>query len=282
VGFEETATAAVEVVAGRLGKWGVDAAGRLTDAALDSVYGLISHRLAGSATGRRVLDAFERDPANPQTRARVVEMLSDEADSDGRFAHSLGRAAANAGIFVQGPAAYYRRSSGDQRNITVTGSQNVKFTNKRFHIGKLQFNMGGLVTGVAVLAAAAGGGAAAVVANHDSVELSSVVGEWTQQPGGQTIPGWTVGPISLSISAGGRFTFSMRATMSANDIPTSAGFGDLNLDCAGAVTPDGDHFTLRTTSGYCGTFEARPGPDDILDVFIENDSANGSLALTKA
>jgi hypothetical protein len=280
VGFEDTATAAVEVVAGRLGEREVDAAGRLTDAALDSVYGLISHRLAGSATGRRVLDAFERDPANPQTRARIVEMLSDEAESDGRFAYSLGRAAANAGIFVQGPAAYYRHSSGDQRNITVTGSQKVKFTSKRFHIGKLQFNTGGLVTGIAVLAAAAGGGAVAVT-NHDSVELSSVVGEWAQQPGGQTIPGWTVGPINLSISADGQFSFSMRATVSANDVPAPAGFGDLNLDCAGAVTPDGDHFTLRTTSGYCGTFEARPGPDDILDVFIENDSANGSLALTK-
>lgn len=287
MGFEEIARSAVEVVGGRLAQRATDAAGRLTDTALDGVYQLISQQLSGSATGRRVLESFARDPGDGQNRARVAEMVADEANGDARFADLLGRAAAGAGIFMQGPGAVYRHhdSSGDLRNITVRDSRGVKISNKKYHIGSIRFGTGGLVTGIVALVALAGGGTAFIV-TRDSVELSSAVGSWEQLPGGQSIPGWTVGPISLTISADGRFTFSMRAAMDIPiEIPNTPaappGFGDLNLDCTGTITPDGDHFTLRTTSGLCGTFEASPGPDNVLDVFIDNGSANGSLALTK-
>jgi hypothetical protein len=281
VGFDEMARSAVEAVAGRLAQRGTDAAGRLTDAALDGVYRLIAQRLSGSATGRRVLDLLVRNPADRQNREHAAEMLTDEASGDPRFADSLGRAAAHAGVFIQGPGASYRDSRGDFRDISITGARNVKF--KKFHIGSIRFGTGGLVTGILALVTLGGGGTAAVVAaTGDSTELSAAVGSWTQQPGGTSLPGWTVGPISLTVTADGDFTFSMRATMDVPaDVPQSPGFGDINLDCSGTITPDGDHFTLRTTSGPCGTFEAKPGPSDVLDVFIDNGSTDGSLALTK-
>jgi hypothetical protein len=44
----------------------------------------------------------------------------------------------------------------------------------------------------------------------------------------------------------------------------------------------GDHFTLRSTAGQCGTFEAKLSTDgSILDVFLSGGSTDGSTALTK-
>jgi hypothetical protein len=279
VGLDDMARSAVEAVADRLAQRGTDAAGRLTDSALDGVYQLIAHRLSGSATGRRVLDLLVRNPVDRQNQARAAEMLTDEAAGDPRFADSLGRAAAHAGVFLQG--SNYHDARGDLRDFTIHGSGN-KITNKKYRIGSIRFGTGGLVSGIVALVVLAGGGTAAVVAGTKSVDLSSAVGNWSQQPGGQTIPGWAVGPITLTVGADGTFTFAMRATMAVpSDAPAPAGFGDLSLDCTGTITADGDHFTLRTTTGQCGTFEAQPGPSDVLDVFIDNGSANGSIALTR-
>jgi hypothetical protein len=286
VDYEELARAAVEVVAGRLARRGTEAAGELTDAALDGVHQLISRRLRSSATGLRVLEAFERAPVDPQSRMRVAEMVTDEANSDRHFADSLGRAVANAGVFVQGQGATYQRNtydaSGDLRDFNTDGGDVHVGDKKTIRIGTGW--LAAIVVGLIVLA---GGGTAAVVTSiGKSVDLVSAVGNWEQQPGQQLIPGWTVGPLTLAISADGRFTLSMRANI---EIPDDAGgsgpppgFGDFSFDCTGTVTPDGDHFTLRTTSGQCGTFEAKPGPDDnVLDVFVDNGSANGSLALSR-
>ena len=286
--IEKLARSAVDVVAGRLAQRGTDAAGRLTDTAVDGVYQLIAHRLQGSATGRRLLALLHRNPGNEEGRAQAAEMVADEAHSDPKFAESLGRAAARAGILVQGAGASYQQNiydnSGDFRNINVRGARDVKL--KKYHIGNLRFDTGGLVAGVITLIAILGGGTAAVVATTgDSVNLASVVGRW-EQSAYQPMPGWTVGPIVLTVANDGRFTFSMKAKMGAPGGPvppgTPADFGQLNLDCGGMVTADGDHFTLRTTSGPCGAFEAKLAPDNtVLDVFITNGSVDGAQSLTK-
>jgi hypothetical protein len=289
VSIEELARSTVDAVAQRLAQRGAAAAGQVTDMAVDGIYRLITQQLQGSATGRRLLDLLQRNPADARGRTRLVEMVRDEASSDPRFADSLGRAAAQAGIFVQGAGASYQQnvdnSSGDFRGNNITG--NVKY--KKYHIGNIRFGTGGLAVGIVGLVAVLGGGTAAIVGvTSNSATLTSAVGRWAQ-PSQQPMTGWTVGPTELTISADGRFTFSMKAKMT---IPggmqpppgtMSTDFGQFNFDCSGTVTPDGDHFTLRTTSGMCGTFQAKLAPSsNVIDVFISNGSVDGSQALTKA
>jgi hypothetical protein len=57
----------------------------------------------------------------------------------------------------------------------------------------------------------------------------------------------------------------------------------MNLDCGGTIEPAGDHFTLRSSTGQCGTFDAKLSADDrIIDVFLQSGSSTGSLSLNKA
>jgi hypothetical protein len=290
------ARAAVDTVARHLAQRGTDSAGRLVNAAVDRVYQLIDGRLRGHRAGRQALDTLLRDPGDPSGRAMAADLVSREAHTNQRFAHALGGAAERAGIFVQGAGASYRvednriDNSGDFRNFQAGGDIRIKQNRKHFHIGRIQFGTGGLISGIAVLVLVLGGGTAAVInATSERVSLSSAVGRW-ERPGETPAPGFETGPAVLTVDAGGRFTFTMDVRMTSvpggGPVPSGQvqGLPDLDLNCGGTVDTAGDHFTLRSTTGPCGTFDAKLSSDGkVIDLFLSADgSSNGSLSLRKA
>lgn len=272
--------AAVDTVARHLAQRGTDAAGRLVNAAVDRVYQLIVSRLRRSREGRQALDQLHRDPADPRARAHAADLVSEQAHADRRFAHQLDDTSRQAGITV------HFRIGDDQRIGNVRAGRDVRIKQKQFHIGRIQFGMGGLVSGIAVLVVVLGGGTAAVVgATAEEVSLSSAIGRW-ERPGEAPAPGIETGPAVLDVNADGAFTFAMEVRMSAPagtpaiEVP---GFPNLSLNCAGTVEPAGDHYTLRSSAGQCGTFDAKLSSDGrMIDLFLSNESSTGSLSLTKA
>jgi hypothetical protein len=281
------AQSTVDRIAESLAQHGTDIAGRLTDASLNGLYRLIAQRLQITAAGTQLLDSLVQAPADGERRARVAEIIREEAARDAEFTSSLRQAASQAGVFSVGPESSYwqsieSHSGGDQfRNI----GGNV--TNKRFQIGNVHFGFGWLAIGIVATALLITGGVTVVGAKKDAVNLTSLAGEWGR-PGPQPMPGATMGPTSLTVSENGEFSFSTGWSMNfpgGNQPPPGTvpdGFGQVNLDCSGMVTPDGDHFTFRDTTGQCGTFQATFGPNNnVLDLFISDGSKGGSTALTR-
>jgi hypothetical protein len=281
------AQSTVDRIAESIAQCGTDIAGRLTDTTLNGLYRLIAQRLQNTATGAQLLDSLVSAPADDERRARVAEVIREEAARDAEFASSLRQAALHAGVLSVGPESSYRQSidshlGGDQfRNI----GGNV--TNKRFQVGNVHFGFGWLAIGIVATALLITGGVAVVGAGKDVVNLTTLAGEWGV-PGRRPMPGFTAGPTSLTVSADGKFSFSMESRMdfpSGNQPPPGTvpdGFGQFNFDCSGTVTADGDHFTFRDTTGLCGTFQAAFGPNsNVLDVFNSNGSEGGSMALAR-
>ncbi|WP_018681322.1 hypothetical protein [Actinokineospora enzanensis] len=280
--FEDVATASVDQVAEMLTRRATNTIDHTTDIVADTVHQLITQRLSPTATGRRLLARLAQDPTDRANRTRLAEMLTDEADSDPHFGDTLGRFAAQAGILPR-PT---HNSSGDIHHLHADHGT-IRIRQRKFHIGHFEFNTGGLIALIAIPLVLAGGTTAFVAGTMNTADLSSAVGTWTQQPGAQMISGFSIGPMNLTIAADGAFTFSMQAKMNIPNAGTGPsapppGFGDFSLDCTGTASADGDHFTFRTTSGFCGTFEAKLAPDGkLLDLFIDNGSVDGSVALRK-
>ncbi|TDQ00523.1 hypothetical protein [Labedaea rhizosphaerae] len=280
--IESLAHEAVDTVTRHLRHRGADAAGRLANAAVDRVYRVIAGRLRAHPAGRQALRSLLDNPADLRCKVRATELVAREAGADRSFAETLDAAARNAGIVVQGAAARYQRmdNRGDYRDIRA--GRDVNFKNRQYRIGSIRFGTGGLVSGIAVLVVALGGGTAAVVsASGDQVSLSSAVGRW-ERPG-QQAPSFKVGPAVLTVDDKGAFTFTMNVTISVpgQQVP---GFSGVSFDCHGTVEPAHDHYTLRSSSGQCGTFDARLSSDGhAIDLFLSStESSNGSLTLTKA
>lgn len=279
--MDELAQSAVEAVAGHLAQRGTDAAGRLADASIDHVYQLISSRLQRTSAGQRMLGWLHHNPADEQRRARVAEVVANEVRSDPVFAESLGHAAERAGIFVQGTGASYRHidNSGDYRNISTGRDLQIK---SRHSYSQVKIGTGGLVVlGLVLLC----GSAAVVVAGAtNSSNLDSAVGRW-EHAGDQPLPGFKTSATVLTVSSDSRFIFSFGIKMTPpGEAPPSGfpNFSSIDINCSGTVEPTGDHFTLRTTTGQCGTFEAKLSSDGrIMDVFVSNGSVDGSTALMK-
>lgn len=261
------ARAAVNLIAAGLAR--NDA--RAADPTVQHIRRLVLHQLPG------VLPPEGERPLDAGGHARLAAAVAGEADADPGFADALAQAVQRAGV-VMGAGASTRitTNSGSFSGNTVHGDMRVK--HKQFHIGRFQFGTGGLVSAV-VLLLALGGGTAAVVANAGKpVQLDTAVGRW-EQPGSSPVSGIETKPTVLTVTSDGQFTFSLGISM------TMPGAGDtpgVDIQCRGSVTPDGDHFTLRTTAGACGTFTAKPTPDGkIMDVLLSGGSTDGSLALTK-
>ena len=144
--------------------------------------------------------------------------------------------------------------------------------------------MGGLVSGIIGLIALLGGGTAAVVAASTTtpVDLASAVGHW-ERPAGNLGQGFEMGPALLTVSANGQFDFSVDLTMSVpGNTMTPPPIPPMNIKCSGSLSPNQDHYTLRTMSGPCGTFDATLSPDGhMIDLHLQNGSSGGSLSLTK-
>jgi hypothetical protein len=289
--IEGLARAAVDTVARHLVNRGTDAAGRLANAGVDRVFQLIAGRLHAHPAGRQALDSLLGDPGDPGGQEWAADLVAQEAEADPRFAGALDGAARQAGIVVQGAGARYRVGSDyrfenrDDNRVYyqgIRGGRDVKIKHRQFRIGRLQFGTGGLVSGIALLVLALGGGTAAIVAG-ETVSLSSAVGRW-ERPGEKLVDGIETGPAVLTVDDKGAFTFTMDMRVSLPGGQTPAGFPSMNLNCAGTTEAAGDHFTMRSTTGQCGTFDAKLSSDGrVIDLFLAAEgTSSGSLSLTKA
>lgn len=285
----ELAHAAVETVARHLVNRGTDAAGRLANVGVDRVFQLIVGRLRADPAGRQALDSLLGNPADPGGQNWAADLVAQEAEADPRFADALDGAARNAGIVILGDGARvgsdYRVENRDDNRVYYQGvraGRDVKIKHRQFRIGSLQFGTGGLVSGIAVLVLVLGGGATYIGTAGDKVSLSSAVGRWERQ-GEQLMEGVETGPAVLTVDDRGGFTFTMDMRVSFPGGQAPPGMPSMNLDCGGTVEPADDHYTLRSTSGQCGTFDAKLSADGrVIDLFLAADgSSGGSLSLTK-
>ncbi|KOV84466.1 hypothetical protein [Nocardia sp. NRRL S-836] len=234
------------------------------------VHQLLADRFRGTPVGA----ALSRgEPLGGAELDHVVNAVAGEMDRDENFANALRY------------HVYNVDNSGDLRNFQAGPGARIRQTKRYWNIGNVRVGTGGLVTGAALLVVLLGGGTAAVVLNAQSpVALAAAVGRW-EQPASTPMQGFETTPTVLTITESGEFTFSTGLTMQPppgfpQDRAQPSG---IRLDCRGTVTPDGDQFTLRTTAGPCGTFSAKPTADGtIMDVFLQNGSADGSTALRKS
>jgi hypothetical protein len=234
-------------------------------------------QLVAQQLGAQEIALARRNPWDAREQARLADVVTAQLRTDQRFADSLERA-------VQAVTpTHVTHISGDGSGNRAGGNMTIK--NRRFHIGNVQFGMGGLVSSIVVLVVLLGGGSAAVYYNtKKSVDVASAVGRW-QQAAGTPISGIDTKPTVLTVSGDGRFTFSTGYKMNipgGGNFPTDLPVSEVSIDCTGTIEPDGDQFTLRATTGPCGTFSAKPSSDGkVLDVFLQNGSTDGSRALSK-
>lgn len=244
-----------------LARAAIDALGRFVAAPRpgnDQLYHLIGRRI-----GYRPLTDFAE---RPEHRDRLAAAVADAARTDPAFATALEQATRQH-THEQNHAGFTRSPlSGNSvgGNITQSHSGNVVHGSYKvkhgFRIGNLHIGTGGLAVG-AVALIALGGGTAAVVASGETVTLAEATGRW-EHKGGSSVAGMSTDPFVLTVGADGAFTFTFGIS--------GPGFDGVKVKCAGTVHPDGDHFSLRATSGECGTFTAKPGPDSTtLDVAID-------------
>lgn len=229
----------------------------------DTLYHLIGRRI-----GYRPVTDFAERRGHP---GRLVAEVADAARRDPGFADALDQATRQH-AHEQNHARFSRSPfSGNSvgGNLTQSHSGNVVHGSYKvkhgFKIGSLNISTGGLAVGVVALIALGGGTAAVVASAGDSVTLAQATGRW-EHKGGTTVPGMTTDPFVLTVAADGAFTFTFGVSAT-----TETGFDGVKVKCAGTVHPDGDHFSLRATSGECGTFTAKPGPDSTtLDVAVDD------------
>lgn len=251
------------------------------------MFQLIVGRLRAHPAGRQALDSLLGNPADAGSQNWAADLVAQEAEGDPRFADALDGAARNAGIVIHGDGARVGSDYRDDNRVYyqgISGGRDVKIKHRQFRIGSLQFGTGGLVSGIALLVLVLGGGAAYVGgAVGQQVSLSSAVGRW-ERPGEQLMEGVATGPAVLTVDDKGGFTFTMDMVVSFPGGQTPPGMPSMNLNCGGTVEPADDHYTLRSTSGQCGTFDAKLSSDGrVIDLFLATDgSSSGSLSLTKA
>jgi hypothetical protein len=238
------------------------------DPAADRVCRLVVSKLPGALT------AVDANALDARSHARLTDAVAGEVAADPGFAQSLARALNQ---------AQFTDNSGQFNGAHVQGGiHNSKFRNTKIRIGRFQIGTGGLVSGVAALVVLGGGAAVVLPKVTDQVAVSEAVGRW-ELSGSTPMAGFQTKPTVLTVTPDGKFTFSLGMSMSApGDLPAGVNAPSIDVECGGTVSPDGDHFTLRSTAGACGTFTARPTADGtIMDVLLTDGSADGSLPLTK-
>jgi hypothetical protein len=172
---------------------------------------------------------------------------------------------------VDGTGNHVLQSGGDAK-VRHLGDKNTKNS----------FSFKGLGLAVLGFAVVGGGGVAtyAVVAGN-SVPLSEAVGTWELKASPGSVADM---PATLTVSPDGAFDLRMKIRFNLN-FPDMGGvqqpgIPQMELNCAGTVTPTSGRLAFTTTAGTCGPIKAEVH-DQRIDLFVDTDHGEQVTSMVK-